>query len=785
MTLIKTFALTIILLFYTCSVYATEKISHIEVVGNQRIESDTIIFYSKLKLGDDITRENIDQSVKHLYKTGFFAKISITKEQQNSVLIEVQENPIIKKLTIKGSKKLKSDDMKNDLLTKQGSTYSKFQIETDVKRIATLYKKMGYYSANVDYSVKESGKDVVDVSIIINEGDKPTIKRITFFGNKQYSQKTLSGIIASKEKIWYRLLSSSDLYDQDKMLLDQELLQNHYMQEGYADFKVLSSSSEIIPNKDSFFIHYVLHEGDKFNFGDTIVNSKIEETKNLDFNKFIQYKKGELFNERLIDKTVDAITKHLGSIGYAFVNVGYQLDKDKNNKVVNITFTIHETSKYFIRNINITGNIRTLDRVIRREFRIYEGDPYNVSKIQRSKQRVTNLGYFSSVEFESKPTSEPDKIDLDVKVKEISTGSLRFAVGYNTAVGAIGSTSISEYNFLGKGQIVEFNFSKAKKSSDIALSFTEPKFMDRNLEMGFDIFSNSQDMTSESSYSSRNRGVTLRTGYGINDDLYYNAHYSIKREKSTKDKTASLFLKAQPNKSIVSSIGHSITYDRLDNRIDPTKGYLVKLSQDFAGLGGNVKYLQHQLYTSYYRPLYKENVILSITGRAGNIRGIGSKNVNISDSFFVGEQYIRGFDIAGIGPRVKIDDKNKKPNDGDALGGKTFFAGTIETQFPLGLPEEFGVKGAVFTDFAMLYGTDATKYKCKKSDKCECDGKYCTGEEFDKKWIHDNKKMRASYGVGIVWNSPLGFIRLDYGVPFRKEKFDRLQRVRFSIGTNF
>ena len=289
MTLIKNLVFTIIFLLYICcNIYATEKIGNIKIIGNQRVANDTILFYSELKPGDDITREGIDRSIKHLYGTGFFSKISITKDQKNTLLIEVKENPIIRKLTIKGSKKLKSNDVKNDLLTRQGNVYSRFQIETDVRRITALYKKMGYYSANVDYSVQKLGENAVDISIVIDEGNKPTIRKITFLGNKRYSQKTLSGIIASKEKAWYRFFSSSDLYDQDKISLDKELLRNYYMQEGYADFKVLSSASEITPNGDSFLITYLIHEGDKFSFGNTTVSSKIEEVKNLNFSKFIQ-----------------------------------------------------------------------------------------------------------------------------------------------------------------------------------------------------------------------------------------------------------------------------------------------------------------------------------------------------------------------------------------------------------------------------------------------------------------------------------------------------------------
>ena len=782
MAFVKNLVFTVILLSCIYNVHASEKINNIEILGNQRISKETILFYSGLKLGENINRESIDKSIKNLYKTGFFSKISIKKGRNNTITIEIQENPIIKKIIIKGSKKIKSNDIKNGLLSKQGSAYSKFQIESDVKRIAASYKKMGYYSANVEYSSKKVDEHSVDISIIINEGNKPTIKKITFFGNKQYSQRDLLGVIASKEAVWYKFLSSNDLYDQDKMVLDKELLQEHYMREGYANFRVVSSSSEITPDGESFLINYSIYEGDKFNFGDTIVNCKIEDTKNLDLNKLIQYKKGELFNKRLIEQTVNKITKYFQDIGYTFINVDYQLNKDENSKIVNITFIVNETPKYFIRKINITGNTRTLDRVIRREFRIYEGDPYNLSKIQRSKQRIANLGYFSSVEFENKPTIESDKVDLDVKVKEVSTGSLHFSAGYNTAVGMIGSISLSEYNFLGKGQIVGFNFSKAKKNSNISLSFTEPKFMDRNLEVGFDVFANSQDMISESSYSAKSRGLTLKMGYGINEYLYYNAHYSMENEKSTKEKNASLFLKAQPTKIFTSSIGHSIIYDKLDSRVNRTKGYLIKLSQDFAGLGGDVKYLLHKLYTTCYMPLYKDSVILQLIGRVGDIRGIGSKNISISDSFFIGEQYIRGFDIAGIGPRVKSQRDEKKGEE--ALGGKKFFTGTIETQFPLGLPKDFRMKGAVFVDFATLYETDAAKYKCKKP-QCDCEGDICANETLNKEWIHDTEKIRASYGVGIIWNSPIGFIRLDYGLPFRKESFDKPQRIRLSLGTNF
>ncbi|WPX96213.1 outer membrane protein assembly factor BamA [Candidatus Bandiella euplotis] len=783
MNFIKNILFTTVFLFGVICVFASDRISNVEIIGNKRIPIDTIIFHLDFKGGNNISQDQIDQSVKNLYATGFFSSVSMKKKENNRIFIEVQEAPIIKRISIEGSKKLKAAEIKKNLLSKEGGMYSKFKLENDVKSLAASYKKMGYYYTEVNYAVKNSNENSIDVSILVNEGVKPKIKKIKFLGNERYAERDLLKVISSKESAWYRFFSSSDLYDQDRIAFDKELLREHYMQEGYAKFKVISSSSEITPNQKDFLITCLISEGERFNFGKTSVDSKIKDIKNSELMKVVQYKEGQIFNEKLIEKTVDEMTKHFGDNGYTFVNVDYELNKDEKNKTVNIKFIANETSKYFIKNINIVGNTRTLDRVIRREMKIYEGDPYNASKIQRSKQKIGNLGYFSSVEIENKATSERDKVDLEVKVKETSTGSLNLSVGYNSAVGMIGSVALSEYNFLGKGQIVRMEFAKANKSSDISFGFTEPRLMDRNLSVGFDVFNSTQDLTNLSSYGARSKGLTLRFGYDITDYLYHTVNYSIKKDKIKREDEASLFLKAQPTNSLTSSIGQSFMYDKLDSAISPTKGYMIKLSQNFAGVGGNVKYIQHQLHGNHYTPLYKDSVILKLVGRVGDVRGVGGNNVSISNSFFVGEEYLRGF--YSIGPRQKVVSE-LKPQD-HALGGKQFITGTAEVQFPLGLPKEFGMKGAVFTDFGTLYNTDAAKYKCI-SPECVCSTDVCkasSDDEFDSSKIHNTKKFRASYGVGILWESPLGFIRFDYGIPIKKEAFDKLERVRLSMGTNF
>lgn len=792
MNIVKSCIFVFIFLFQFLNVMAYEKVKKIEVVGNKRVPTDTILYYLDFTVGNNVTQEDIDKSVKNLYSKGFFSNISIKESVNNTIVIKIEENPVVRKVNLKGSKKLKAAIIKKELQIKEGNTYSKFQLDTDLKRIESTYKKKGYFAASAYSRIKKHGQDSVDIEIFVNEGKKTKIKKIAFYGNSKFSQKDLIKVIDSKEAAWYRFFSPSDVYDQARIMLDKDLLKEHYMEEGYANFKVQSSTSEITPNGESFLLTYIISEGDKFNFGKSSIDCDIKDAEKSELRKLISYKEGEIFNELLIDKTRYKITTSLQNKGYAFVNVDYKLEKDEKNKAVNIKYTINETSKFFIKNINITGNTRTLDSVIRRELKIYEGDPFNLSKIQRSKQKIANLGYFNLVEFENKLTSESDKLDLDIKVKDTSTGSMRFAIGYNTASGVIGSTTLSEYNFLGKGQIVEFDFSKAKKSSNIFFSFTEPKFMDRNLAVGFDIFVMSQDKTDQSSFSAKNKGITLRMGYDVNEYLHHNINYSIKNKKSNKIGNPSLFLKAQPSKTCVSYIGQSITYDKLNSRINPTKGHIIKLTQNFAGVGGNVKYLQHQLYTSYFKPLYKDSMILNLIGRAGNIRGIGGKKVNINDSFFVGEDYIRGFDLSGIGPRVKKFTPN---SDQDSLGGNTFFAGTVEMQFPLGLPEEFGMRGAIFTDFGTLFDTDAAKHDCEGNKDCKCNSNLenikissrplCKGKSLNHDFINNSRKIRVSYGIGLVWDSPLGFIRLDYGIPYRKESFDKTSRVRFSMGTNF
>jgi outer membrane protein insertion porin family len=739
----------------TTSAYGASKIKTIDYQGNQRISDQTIFAYLQLNSGDNFDQKKVDESIKSLFKTGFFSdvKINITG---STLLVQVTENPMISKIYLDGNKRIEDSDLMPELSMQAHSVFSVTKMQNDIRRMVNLYQKRGRYSVKIEPKIIKLDQNRVNLIYEIEEGGQAKIKKINIDGNESFSDADIIDAIASREERWYRFFSSVDVYDPDKLEYDKEQIRRFYMNRGYADFKVTSATAELSPKRDAFLITFVVDEGALYAFGDINVSSNI---KNIDVEKLtplLTIKTGKKYSKEAIEESVDALTTYLGNHGYPFVDIEPEVKNNKETLTSSIVFNIKESPKVYIDKINIKNNTRTLDKVIRREFRISEGDPYNISKIQRSKQRIENLGFFNKIEFKNKKTDSPDKMDLEVEVEEASTGSLNFAAGYNTSSGPLGSISLSENNFLGKGQQLALGFVQAQKQSDYTFSFTEPYFMDKELSAGFDIFLSQQDLKKQSAFSSRTKGFTLRSGYEITENLSHGVRYSLK-EEDIRDVSAdaSIYVKAQKGRNTVSSVGHTLTYDRLDSRIDPTDGYILKLSQDIAGLGGQTNYLMHEGVAAYYKPLYKKEFVLKLSGKAANVQGYGGKKVKLNDRFMIGPEYIRGFDIAGIGPRDK--------KTADALGGNSYYAGTAEITFPVGLPEELGVKGAVFTDAGSLFGID----------------------EKDKSKIHDVHSLRASTGASLIWKSPFGTMSLHYAVPYKKEKFDDVRKFYFNFGTKF
>ncbi len=737
---------------------AQESISAIKVEGTQRMSVDTVRSYVSIHPGQRYSTNVVDDSVKRLFATGFFSDVNIIK-QGSTLVVEVSENPLINKIAFEGNKRIKDEDLRKELGMTERGVYSGTQLQNDIQRILAAYHRQGRYATQVTPKLINLDQNRVNLVYEIDEGKKSLISRIAFVGNERFSDQRLQKVLASKESTWYRFFSSVDVYDRDRMLFDQELLRIFYMERGFADFEILSARAELAPDQNSFLLTFVVHEGGEYNYGPIKVASKVADIEIEKLQNLLPIKAGEIFNVSDLERAVDILTTYLGDHGYAFVDVTYTLDKDKDKKIVAVTFIINETYKVYLNRINIKNNIRTLDKVIRREFRIAEGDPYNTSKIQRSKQRLQKLGFFKNVEFHNVRTSDPDRLDIDVEVEETSTGSINFGAGYNTVDGPLGMIALTESNFLGKGQQVDISLSRAKRAVDLSLGFTEPYFIGLPLAAGFDLFSISKDRVRESSYKLRSTGGVLRFGYEITEHLYHGLRYNLRRENIFDiSDDASLFIKSQAGKNSVSSVGHTLSYDKLDDNLDPHKGFLLRLNQDLAGLGGQTHYFENKLSAAYYHPIYKDDVILGLSAKAGYIMPWKGDNVRLADRFFVGSDEIRGFATSGIGPR----DKNRL----DALGGRTFYSATAEVSFPLGLPQELSVRGVVFADAGSLFGLDL------KPGESRSDVLY-------------DKSLRSSYGAGIIWNSALGRLRFDYGRPVSKQSYDKVEHFRFFIGTNF
>lgn len=740
------------------------KVDDIIIEGNERIENSTIISYLNLKENSVIDQYEINSSLKNLYATGWFSDIKILRKGDD-LIVKVAENPIVNIVAFEGNERVEDDELSSEISLKSRSVYNKASVANDVKRIQQIYRRSGRFAVKVVPKAIQREQNRVDVVFEIDEGVITRVQRIQFIGNKNFSDEALEGIIATKEERWYRFFSSDDTYDPDKMKYDQELLRRFYFDNGYADFNIESAVAEITPEKDGFYITYTVSEGQKYKFGNIELSSELEDRTGEELKQMLDTVEGEQYSASLVESSVDKLIEELGSLGYAFVDVQPIRSVNRDELAMNVKYFIKQGPRVYVERINIFGNVRTLDNVIRRELRLVEGDPYSTTKLKRSEQRIRNLGFFEKVEVSNIPGSTPDKTVINIEVSEKSTGELTFGVGYSTLDGALADVSIRERNLLGKGQNLRLRLSAAQERQQIDLGFTEPYFLDRDLRAGFDLFSVRQDNSDISSYDRESTGGKLRFGYSLTEHLYHNVYYSLRNDNITNvDSDASRYIQEQEGENLTSAVGHSFNYDKRDNRFDPRSGYLLSFSQEVAGLAGDAEYLRNEVNASYYIPIYEDWVML-FAGSGGYVFGFGDDedDLSINHRFFIGSEKIRGFDRAGIGPRDK--------ETGDALGGNMYYAGTAELMFPIGLPNEWGFRGALFADAGSLWEVD--------EDICS-DGTVNIDE-----CIEDDDMARVSVGAGVTWRSPFGPLRIDYAYPIEKNRFDDEQRFKFSFGTRF
>jgi len=727
-------------------------IRQIRIDGTQRIEPETAQSYLTVKPGDRFTAEAIDRSLKSLFATGLFADVVIGRDG-DTLVVRLAENPIINRIAFEGNKKFEADVLNQEVQLRPRVVFTRTKVQGDVKRLLDLYRRNGRFAAQIEPKVIQLPQNRIDLVFEINEGDTTGISRITFIGNKRFSDGALRGELQTKETRWYRFLSSDDNYDPDRVTFDRELLRRFYLRNGYADFRVLSGVAELAPDRKSFFLTYTLDEGEKYKFGDVKVTTTL---KNLDpkvLEKDVTAVKGEDYNSDDIEETIRKLTNRVGNLGYAFVEIEPVINRDRDKREISVTFEVREGPKVFVERIDIVGNVRTLDRVIRREFRLVEGDAFNTERLRRSERAIRDLGFFKKVEVTSVPGTSPDRTVLQAKIEEQSTGEMSIGGGFSSVDGALSELTVRERNLLGRGQDLKLTTMIAQKRQEFDISFTEPYFLDRNVSLTTDAFHITRDLQKVSSYDAKTSGGSLALGYQLNENLRHVVRYTLRDDEiSNIDSTASRYIREQEGRRTTSMVGHDLTYNQLDSRIEPTDGYLLSFGNDISGLGGDAAYIRTRLKAAYYYPIASETV-LSLRGEGGYIYAY-SDSVRINERFFLGNDNLRGFARGGAGPR----DLATK----DALGANRYYATAVELSFPLGLPKEVGLSGRVFLDAGSSWDIDS-----------------------DGAGIGDSSKLRVSSGVGLSWRSPFGPIRVDLGFPIMKESYDKTEPFRFSFGTKF
>jgi outer membrane protein insertion porin family len=742
-------------------------INTIRVEGSQRIEPETVRSYMLVAPGDVYDPAIVDQSLKRLFATGLFADVTIRLEGQ-TVIVSLRENPIINRIAFEGNDKLDNAELGEEMKLRPRVVFTRAKVQADVQRLVELYRRSGRFAATVEPKIVELPQNRVNLIFEISEGEKTTIQRINIIGNEDYSDGDLRSEVATKEARWWRFMTSNDTYDPDRLLYDRELLRQYYLQQGYADFHVISAVAELSRDRKDFYITITLEEGEIYTVGEIDVESQIPDLEVEDLRKLVYTREGKRYNAKQIEFTIDAMTDAAGLLGYAFVNVRPRIDRDRENQIINITYVVMDAPRVYIERIDIVGNVRTLDKVIRREMRIVEGDAFNTARIRRSQDRIRSLGFFEEVEVDQVEGSTPDRVVVTATVQERSTGELSIGAGVSSRESVIGEISIRERNLLGKGQDLRLALAISSRRQQVDIGFTEPYFLNRNIAAGADLFHRRVDYD-ESSFEQASTGANLRAVFPIIEYLTMGVRYQIRQ-----DDVEVLGLAPSPfisvGKFLTSSVGYTLNYDTRDDYRKPTTGFLATLSQDFAGLGGQ-KYIRSRLNYDWYTPVpFLSTWVFNFSVEAGHIFAYGDDVVNINDRFFLGGSRLRGFEQAGVGPRYIPAPHPSTPEEeifySSSLGGNTFLAGSLELFIPLGAVEEFGISASTFVDFGVVYGVDLTEGLTQEN-------------------ISRSGGLRMSVGIGFSWRSPFGPIRFDFAKAIMKEPFDETEFFQFNVGTRF
>ncbi len=839
-------------------------IRSIAITGAERLEPTTIISYISLRAGQPYSQAAADEAIKELYATELFSNATLRNDGGN-VIIDVTENPVINRIILEGNKRIKNDKIVPEIKLAPRQIFTRSKVRADTARIIELYKRQGRFAATVEPKIVQLSQNRVDVVYEISEGPKSKVRQINIIGNEVFSDGALRGEMVTKQSRFTTFFSSNTSYDPDRLAFDQQKLRQFYLTEGYADFRVVSAVAELTPDKKDFIITYVVEEGERYKFGDVSVDSKIRDFDSDRMTSNLPMKSGDWYNAKAVEDTVEQLTELAGTFGYAFADVRPNFTRSKEDLTMEVAYIINEAPRVYVERIDVNGNTLTQDKVLRREFRLSEGDAFNSIGVKRSTNRIKSLGFFQeNFEIEQKPGSQPDRIVLEANVEEQPTGELQLSAGFSSLESFILSGSIRQRNFRGRGQTLgaSVNYSRFSRSANI--SFTEPYLFDRNISAGIDIyrrdFSNFGFSTANrnQTYEQATTGLSARVGVPLSEYMSlvgsYTLNYddvSLGSDFFTTDANGNQvcdviqsgrFLCDAIGKRTSSILGATLAFDNLDSRFRPTRGSSVSFSTEFAGLGGDVRYLRFRGKAAKYWNVFN-GFIFSLTAEGGVIngfedRGAGIDDVRLTDRFFLGEPQIRGFDIRGVGPRVLrqqiiADPESPDPNNplplviterdqllrDDAIGGNAYYLGRAELEIPLGSgARELGLRPSIFMDVGALFnvttpilqqspfpnglveqlrdgdgnllfidpdtGGATTDTVDDMGDPLD-PANFQRATPFQEVFLGNTASPRVTVGIGVNWNSPFGPFRIDFAHALLKEEGDDIKKFSFNVGTQF
>jgi outer membrane protein insertion porin family len=750
-------------------------IQSIQVQGNQRIESGTILSYMLVQPGDAFDAGRIDRSLKTLYATGLFQDVNLTR-QGDTLIVKVVENPLVNRVAFEGNSLESDDQLRAIVQLRPRAVFTPAQAEADRQHILDAYAKRGRFDATVDPQIIRLSENRVDVVYEISDGPTAFTSRITIVGNKAFSEGKLKDVIDSRQHYWWMFLSTSDEYNPERLNFDKELLRRFYLKNGYIDFNVVDATAELSPDRTSFFLTFTIHEGERYKVNKIAINSHLRNIDGDQLKGDLQLSEGDWYDGDAVGRTIDMMEDDVRSRGYAFVDVKPQIDRDAEKHTVSLTFDVGEGPRVYVERIDITGNTRTKDKVIRREFRLAEGDAFNAEAVRRSRQRLQDLGYFSNVTIDTLPGSTPDKAILSTNVSEKATGELTLGGGFSTDAGALVDAGLAEHNLIGTGIDASLNGVLAQKRSSVTLSVTDPYFLDRNLLAGADVFLVQTYNLGTEPYDEKRVGFSLRMGYAFNEHVRQTWSYSlVGRTVYDIQPGASFFILDEAGYTLLSQVSQVFTVDYRDSKVEPRSGWVASLGTDVAGLGGNAQFVRPHIDAAYYIPLDRqigENWGLAFSAGAGYFFNLGVQE-QVIDRFYLGGDNLRGFQIGGAGPHAIPT----ATTGADSLGGRFIWTQSSELRFPLPVSPDLGLSGRLFVDVGGLTEGNFEKNSCPTNTTSTPPGQ-CPA-------IFDSSAPRVGAGFGISWHSSFGLINIDLAPFVIKQKYDQTQIFRFGFGTRF